>query len=142
MFVCVKSKGRVCLYNGERDSGVVDRPTFSEGSINNIIAANAFNAELVLQAVSNSGSALRYVPQQERLASLAVAVAASEVLRGDVEVVTAAVTQHWMALQCHSLPSEPYASEELKDEFDIVQIAVKGNGLALREAGLESQGYD
>lgn len=39
----------------------------------------------------------------------------------------AAVEQHWMALQ--------YASEELRDDFDVGLRAVKANGLALRETG-------
>ena len=75
---------------------------------------SAGDPEIVMQAVSLEGRALKY---------------AAEELKGDRKVVMAAVSQYGFALE--------YATEELKGDRKIVMAAVSQNGLALQRATKE-----
>ena len=91
------------------------------------------NLEIVLAAVSQNGSALRYASEELRADRETVLVAvrncgsalryASEELRADPAIVLAAVSQNGCALR--------YASAELKADREIVLAAVSQEGMAL-----------
>ena len=73
-----------------------------------------------MEAVKQDGRALQY---------------ASAELKGDREIVMAAVKQNWCAL----LVLE-YASAELQGDREIVMVAVKQNGRALLEYACRAEG--
>ena len=81
-------------------------------------ADDSFQAdrEVVLEAVRNSGTSLKY---------------ASDTLKDDREVVLEAVRNNGIALK--------YASDTLKADHEVVLEAVKNNGNALRLASIELQ---